>query len=353
MSSIYGKNIKVSIFGESHGVMLGVTLNGIKPGVKLDIDFIKKEVARRKPIDILSTPRKEADEFEIVSGYFNGYTTGAPLTIVSYNKNTISKNYDKNIMRPSHADYTANVKYNGFQDYRGGGHFSGRITLLVVIAGAICKQVLNHYNIEIKSHIKNIGNVYDDDLANYEEFNNDLLTVSEDKLNKMKEVIVAAKNSLDSVGGSIEACICGVPAGLGEPFFDSVESVLSYLLFSIPAVKAVEFGLGKDFNSSYGSMVNDEFTIINNKVVTKTNNNGGINGGISNGMPIVVTASFKPTPSISKKQNTIDIEEMENVEYEINGRHDPCIVIRAKVVVESMLAIGILDLLMDSGEYYD
>ena len=151
MSSIYGKNIKVSIFGESHGVMLGVTLNGIKPGVKLDIDFIKKEVARRKPIDVLSTPRKEADEFEIVSGYFNGYTTGAPLTIVSYNKNTISKNYDKNIMRPSHADYTANVKYNGFQDYRGGGHFSGRITLLVVIAGAICKQVLNHYNIEFNT----------------------------------------------------------------------------------------------------------------------------------------------------------------------------------------------------------
>lgn len=352
MSSIYGKNIQISIFGESHGDMLGVTLNGVKPGVKLDLDFIRNEIERRKPIDGLSTPRKEADDFKIVSGFFNGYTTGAPLTIVSFNNNTISKNYDKEIMRPSHADYTANFKYKGYQDYRGGGHFSGRITLLVVIAGAICKEILSTYGVNIKSHIKNIGDVFDDAVCDYSKYNNSKLTVSDEKLQLMKNVILKAKEDHDSVGGSVEVCAYNIPVGLGNPFFDSAESILSHLFFSIPAVKGVEFGLGCEFSKSYGSLVNDSFYTCNNEIKTKTNNNGGINGGITNGMPIVSTVHFKPTPSISKSQETVNIEKMENVVYSVNGRHDPCITVRARVVVEAMMAIGLLDMLMDSEAYY-
>ena len=349
MSSVSGKNIKVSIFGESHSDVMGVTINGLKAGLNIDIEFIKLEINRRKPLEGLSTPRKEEDEFEIVTGYFNGYTTGAPLTVLVYNKNKISKHYDKEIARPSHADYTANVKYGGYQDYRGGGHFSGRLTLLLVIAGAICKQVLKEKNIEIKSHISNIVNVYDEHLKDFS-FDNSLNTFSDIKYQQMQEEILKAKANNDSLGGSVETFVLGVKAGIGEPLFDSVESVLSHLIFSIPAVKAVEFGLGTGFKDSYGSLVNDAFIVENGIISTKTNNNGGINGGITNGMPIVFKTTFKPTPSISLKQSTINMETMENIEYEVNGRHDPCIVIRARVVVEAVAAIGILDLLLDCGE---
>ena len=352
MSLICGKNIKISVFGESHGKMLGVTLHGIKPGLKLNIDFIKQEINRRKPLEGLSTPRKEEDDFEIVSGFFNGFTTGAPLTVVSYNNNTISKNYDKDIARPSHADYTANVKYHGYQDYRGGGHFSGRLTLILVIAGAICKQILKEKNIEIKSHIKNIGHVFDDDVKDIYNYSN-TQTVNSEKYELMKKEILTAKESLDSVGGSVEVFAVNVPAGLGDPMFDNVESVLSYLFYAIPAVKCVEFGLGKGFSNSTGSCVNDCFFIEDSVVKTKTNYNGGINGGITNGMPISAVLTFKPTPSISKEQDTINMKTKENVKYSINGRHDPCIVVRARVVVEAMMAIGILDLLMSSEAYYD
>ena len=352
MSSVYGKNIKISVFGESHGKMLGVTLHGIKPGIKLDLEFIKSEAIRRKPLEGLSTPRKEEDNFEIVSGYFNGYTTGAPLTVVSYNNNTISKSYDKEIARPSHADYTANVKYKGYQDYRGGGHFSGRLTLMLVVAGAICKQILKEKGIEIKSHIKNIGNILDDEVLDIYSYDNSQ-TVNSKKYQLMKEEIMKAKENDDSIGGSIEVFAINVPSGLGDPMFDSVESILSYLFYSIPAVKGVEFGYGSKFAFSYASLVNDNFYVESGKVKTKTNYNGGINGGITNGMPISATLSFKPTPSISKMQETINMETMENVNYSINGRHDPCIVIRARVVVEAVMAIGILDLLMNSESYYD
>jgi len=337
MSSNYGKNININIFGESHGNAIGVTINGIKAGLYMDLDFINSEINRRKPIEGISTPRKEEDEIEILSGVFNGYTTGAPLTIIVRNKNTISKHYDSTIMRPSHADYTGYVKYDGFNDYRGGGHFSGRITLPIVIAGAICKLLLKKNGINIFSKIKCIGSIVD---------NNDEIT-NNDLFKKMKEEILKAREMQDSIGGIIEGYITGVPVGVGEPFFDSVESVLSHLLFSIPAVKGVQFGSGFGFANMLGSKANDEFVYNGEVITTKTNNNGGINGGISNGNTIVTSVCIKPTPSISKIQNTINIETKENVEYSINGRHDPCIVPRALVVVEAMLAIGILDLYLD------
>lgn len=343
MSSTFGKNININIFGESHGACVGVTLNNIKAGLKVDLDFIKSEINRRKPIADISTPRKEEDDFEILSGVFNGFTTGAPITVIVRNNNTISKHYDNDIMRPSHADYSGFVKYDGFNDYRGGGHFSGRITLALVIAGSICKMILSKNNIEIESHIYNIGNVYD---CIREKRENEY-TYSLESWNEMKETILAAKANGDSVGGSIEAIVTGLPAGIGEPFFDSVESVISHLLFSIPAVKGVEFGLGSKVSEKLGSEVNDPFRYVDGKVVTTTNNNGGINGGITNGMPVTVKAFFKPTPSIKKAQETINLETQKNVEYSINGRHDPCIVPRALVVVEATIAIGILDLYLD------
>lgn len=343
MSSTFGKNINISIFGESHGACVGVTLNNIKAGLKIDYDFIKSEINRRKPISDISTPRKEEDEFEVLSGVFNGFTTGSPITIIVKNNNTISKHYDNDIMRPSHADYSGFIKYNGFNDYRGGGHFSGRITLALVIAGAICKMILSKNNIKIESHIYNIGHVFDI----YEEQKENEYTYNTEAWNKMKDVILEAKANDDSIGGSVEAIINGLPVGVGEPFFDSVESILSHLLFSIPAVKGVEFGLGSLVSEKLGSEVNDAFMFSNDTVVTTTNNNGGINGGITNGMPITVKAAFKPTPSIKKQQQTINLRTRENIEYSINGRHDPCIVPRALVVVEAAIAIGILDLYLD------
>ncbi len=344
MSSMFGKNIKVSIFGESHGSAIGVTLNGVKAGLKLDYDFIKQEISRRKPLLEISTPRVEDDEFEILSGVFNDYTTGAPITIIVKNKNTISKHYDNDIMRPSHADYSAYVKYDGYNDYRGGGHFSGRITLAVVIAGAICKQILIKNNINIYSHIYNIGSVFDEKCEN---INESKYAILEEAWNKMRAEILKAKAQDDSIGGTIEAFVNGLPVGVGEPFFDSLESILSHLLFSIPAVKAIEFGAGFDVTKQLGSEVNDFFKYEDGNVITLSNKNGGINGGISNGMPVSLKVGFKPTPSIKKIQKTINVSTKENIEYSINGRHDPCIVPRAMVVVEAMLAIGVLDLYLD------
>ena len=345
MSSNYGKNINISIFGESHGAAIGVTINGIKAGLEFDTDFIKSEIARRKPIDGISTPRKEEDEFEVLSGVFNGHTTGSPITIIVYNKNTISKHYDNNIIRPSHADYTGFIKYDGFNDYRGGGHFSGRITLAVVIAGAICKLILKKNNINITSHIKSIADVEDEKCSDI--LLDNQLTYSKEAWEKMKEAILNAKEKEDSVGGVIEGFVNGMPVGVGEPFFDSIESVLSHLLFSIPAVKGVEFGDGFALTKMFGSKANDPFYTDEKGVYTLDNHNGGINGGISNGSVINVKVAIKPTPSIKAVQKTVDIKEMKNVDYQINGRHDPCIVPRALVVVEAVLAIGILDLYLD------
>lgn len=358
MSGTWGKNIELSLFGESHGDAIGITINGLEPGIKLDLDYIKEEMARRAPgQNDLSTPRKEKDEFHILSGYFNGRTTGTPLTMIIYNTNQHSRDYEKtkNIMRPSHGDFTGYIKYKGFNDYRGGGHFSGRITAPLVFAGAICKQILMEKGIIIGSHIKSIKNIKDEDFT-HENLNESTLKFLRKEefpvLNipsgdEMKKLIKDARVMKDSVGGIVECTAINLPVGLGDPFFDSVESTLSSLLFSIPGVKGVEFGIGFGITELYGSEANDQYVMDNEKIKTITNNNGGILGGITSGMPLVFRAAMKPTPSIGKRQKTIDISTMEECTVEIAGRHDPCIVVRALPVVEAAAAIAILELLKE------
>ena len=359
MGAIWGKNIRISIFGESHGNAIGINVDGLPSGVKLDMDFIKNEMARRAPgRSNLSTPRKEGDQVEILSGFFNDMTTGTPLCGIIRNTNTRSKDYSKlkDMMRPGHADYTGRERYSGYNDYRGGGHFSGRITAPVVFAGSIAKQILKKEGIEIGSHVKSIGNIEDqyfsDDTLNsetFEKFSKENLPVIQNGLEKeMESLILDASSKLDSVGGIIEAAAINIPAGIGEPFFDSLESVLSQLLFSIPAVKGVEFGIGFEITKMYGSEANDEMYVEDGKVKTTTNNNGGILGGITNGMPVVFRVAIKPTPSISKTQKTVDISNLKDTSLEVHGRHDPCIVPRALVVVEAVTALAVLDLLMES-----
>ncbi|NMM63827.1 chorismate synthase [Clostridium sp. P21] len=353
MSGVWGSKVKLSIFGESHGKAIGINIDGIKPGIELDLDYINKEMKRRAPGESeLATPRKEEDNFEILSGYFNGRTTGTPLCAIIYNKNQHSKDYEKtkNLMRPSHGDLTGYVKYQGFNDYRGGGHFSGRITAPLVFAGAICKQILEKKGIFIGSHIKSIAKI-EDVSFNMTEIENEILkSLNESKFPvlteeigiNMKNSIVKAKEEMDSLGGVIETAVNNLPVGLGEPFFDSVESVLSHLLFSIPGVKGVEFGEGFNISKMKGSEANDGFYIENEKIRTYSNNNGGILGGITNGMPLIFKTAIKPTPSIAKTQNTVDIQKRENAKIEIKGRHDPCIIPRALPVVEAAAAIAII-----------
>ncbi|MBU3143667.1 chorismate synthase [Clostridium sp. CF012] len=354
MSGQWGKKVKYSIFGESHGRGIGITIDGLPTGIKLDMDFINNEMQRRAPgRDKFSTTRSEGDKVEILSGYFNGYTTGTPLCAVIYNENQNSVDYDKlkDLARPGHADLTGKVKYSGFNDYRGGGHFSGRITAPLVFAGAVAKQILLEKGILIGSHILSITNVFDSyfDAVNLK---NELLIdiskknfpVIDDVQGKvMESIILKAKEESDSVGGIIEASILNLPCGLGEPFFDSIESNLAQLLFSVPAVKGVEFGSGFEITKVRGSQANDIPYMDKGSVKMKTNNNGGINGGISNGMPIVFRVAMKPTPSIAKLQNTIDMHTLENSEVSVIGRHDPCIVLRALPVIESCAAMSILD----------
>ncbi|MBX4271288.1 chorismate synthase [Clostridium estertheticum] len=354
MSGQWGKKVKYSIFGESHGRGIGITIAGLPPGIKLDMDFINGEMQRRAPgRDEFSTKRKEGDKVEILSGYFNGYTTGTPLCGVIFNENQNSKDYDKlrNLARPGHADFTGKVKYSGFNDYRGGGHFSGRITAPLVFAGAVAKQILFDKGIVIGSHILSIGNVFDSyfDGVNLkiqtlaDVLRKDFPVLDDLKGKEMKHIILKAKEETDSVGGIIEGSILNLPCGLGEPFFDSLESNLAQLLFSVPAVKGVEFGMGFEITKIRGSKANDVPYIYEEKVLTKTNNNGGINGGISNGMPVIFRVAMKPTPSIAKTQNTIDMATGENSEISVIGRHDPCIVLRALPVIEACAAMSILD----------
>lgn len=358
MSGIWGNNLKVAIFGESHGNAIGITIDGLPSGVEIDMDKVLEEMARRAPgKSKLSTARNEKDAPEILSGFFEGRTTGTPLCGIIRNGDTRSKDYGKlkDLMRPGHADYSGNIRYSGFNDYRGGGHFSGRITAPLVFAGAICKQVLAKQGITIGAHVKKIKDISDDSF-DYTNISSDLLLslnkeelplLDKSKEETMRNVIIDAKSQGDSVGGVIECAITGVKAGYGDPFFDSVESILSHLLFSVPAVKGVEFGLGFDITELYGSEANDSYYYDGDVVKTRTNNNGGILGGITNGMPVVFKVGIKPTPSISKKQHTINIQTKTNEDLVIEGRHDPCIVQRAVPVIEAVAAIGILDLLKE------
>ena len=352
----WGNNIRLSIFGESHGQGIGIVIDGLPGGIKLDVDRIKREMQRRAPgRSNISTSRSEADKVEIMSGFVNGMTTGTPIAGVIRNTNTISKHYEKDLMRPGHADYTAYVKYGENRDYRGGGHFSARITAPLVFAGAVAKQVLEAEGVYVGAHILKIADVEDDRFDPVKISASELRAVSgldfpvvdENKGELMKQRILDAKNNLNSVGGITECAVVGMPAGKGEPFFGSVESRVSSMLYSVPAVKAVMFGAGTDFADMTGKAANDEFYIENGTVKTYTNNNGGINGGITNGMPIVFRAVLKPTPSIAQKQRSVNIAKMENAEIEINGRHDPCIVHRGTVVIENAAAVAMLDLLYD------
>lgn len=356
MSCIWSNSIKLSIFGESHGVGIGIVIDGIPSGIKLDFEKIEFEMNRRRPgKDNFSTSRSEGDVFEILSGYFNDYTTGAPLAIVIKNTSQKSKDYSKtkDIIRPSHADYTGSIKYDGFNDYRGGGHFSGRITAPLVFAGALAKQVLETKNIKIFSYISSIGDKkveYIDSLkldkVNLSSLDKDFPTIDSKSEIEFKKSILLAKEKGDSIGGNIRCLAYNIPVGLGNPFFDSMESKLASLAFSIPAVKGIEFGMGFDISKMNGSLANDKLFINNGEIDYKSNNNGGILGGITNGMPIDFTVAIKPTPSIFIEQDTVNMSTFENSKLKIQGRHDPCIVQRATPVVEAIMAIGVLDAML-------
>lgn len=359
LSGIWGNNIKISIFGESHGRGIGINIDNLPSGFFLDMEEVMKEMKRRAPgKNNLSSERREEDVPEILSGYFEGRTTGTPLCVVIRNNDNQSKDYSKtkNIMRPSHGDYPGFIKYKGFNDYRGGGHFSGRITAPLVFAGSICKQILREEGIEIIAHIQSIGEVEDKSFldCNLDKElisslkNEEFPLINKNLEEKMKKEILNAKKEGDSIGGIIECMILGIKAGIGSPFFDSVESILSHLLFSVPSVKGIEFGRGFNITKMRGSTANDEYYIDEGRVKTKSNNNGGVSGGITNGMPIIFRIAIKPTPSVYKEQNSINISTMEETTLQIEGRHDPCIVQRAVPVIEGVSAIGILDLIKNN-----
>ena len=350
MSSTYGENLKLSIFGQSHGPAIGMTLDGIPAGLPVDLEKLQTFLNRRAPgQNDWSTPRKEEDKPEFLGGILDGYTCGAPIAAVIYNKNTRSGDYDnlKNCPRPGHADYTAQVKYGGFQDAAGGGHFSGRLTAPLCIAGGLCKQWLEEMGIHIGAHIRNIGAVIYDDrfdalAPELNAINADFPVLNPGIKVRMQEEIAQARQNGDSVSGNIECAITGLPAGIGEPIFGGVESRISQIIYGIPAVKGLEFG--EIFPN--GSTNNDAFTVEDGKNKTVTNHCGGILGGITTGMPVIFDVTFKPTPAIATPQQTVDLQTGKVTTIEVKGRHDPCIVPRAVPVVEAAAAIAIFDLML-------
>ncbi len=355
MKSTFGQNLIISLFGESHGNAVGCVLDGFPSGLKIDFDFLNAQMDKRRAQGSLSTARHEADQVKFISGVKNGVTCGTPICLMIENTSQHSKDYSKmrNIARPSHADYTAEIKYGGFQDADGGGHFSGRLTAPLVAAGALCLQLLKEKGVTIGSHLYQMMDIKDDafdalnPVSQIEVCNKKVFSVlNADAEKKMIECIEQARANKDSVGAVIETAVAGLPAGIGNPYFHSLESVLSHLLFSIGGVKGIEFGSGFDFAMMNGSKANDSFVVKENKVMTTTNHNGGINGGISNGMPVLFKTVIKPTPSIYQMQKTVDFKSMENVDLEIEGRHDPCIAHRARVVIDSLTAIAVVDLMM-------
>lgn len=353
MKNTIGNSMTLTLFGESHGKAIGAVLDGVPSGIEIDEDFIASQMEKRKGINSISTSRREGDEVKILSGVFEKRTTGTPICFMIENADTKSKDYSKtkDLARPGHADYTAQMRYDGFQDYRGGGHFSGRITAPIVAAGAVAISMLEKKGIFIGTHIASCGKIKDRAFKNYSEDISSLKSLDMPVLcEKAREDILSyiscAKSEGDSVGGILETVVTGMPAGVGEPWFDSVESMLSHGLFSVPGVKGVEFGAGFDFAAMKGSEANDEFFCEDGKILTKTNNNGGINGGITNSMPLIFSVCVKPTPSIYKKQNTVDFRKGENAVLQIEGRHDPAIIHRARVVVDSITALTLCDLLI-------
>lgn len=357
MSSVIGDKIKLSIFGESHGEAIGCVIDGLPAGIKIDMNAVYKDMQRRAPgKDKTATPRLEKDIPHILSGMLDNVTTGAPLAMVIENTNTKSGDYSNlmTVPRPGHSDYPAYVKYGGNNDIRGGGHFSGRLTAPLVFAGSVAKQILSQMGVTIGAHIKQIGSVCDavSDLNKTDKSLLDTLSsstfslIDETKEQAMRDEIEKARLSLDSVGGIIECFAVGLPVGLGGNMFDTVEGKLASILFGVPAVKGVEFGIGFGFANKRASEVNDQYEIKNGRVATLSNNNGGVLGGMTDGAPLSVSVAIKPTPSIAKKQKSVNLLTMENEELEIHGRHDPCIVVRAVPVIECAVALGLLDLMM-------
>ena len=352
MKNTFGQSVAVTIFGESHGEATGVVIDGLAPGIDVDEEFIASQLTLRRPAGRISTSRQEKDNFSIVSGVFNKKTTGTPICIIIPNEDTRSKDYSatRSLARPGHADYTAYCKYHGFEDYRGGGHFSGRITAGLVAGGAIAIKALKNLGISVGTHISSLGNIRDRAFEDIEfdiaQLNTKSFAVlDENKAAEMIRMIEDAHEDGDSVGGVLETAVVGFPKGVGEPWFDTVEGMLSHALFSIPAIKGVQFGAGFDMVNGRGSDFNDSFYMQDGDVETQTNNNGGINGGITNGMPILFRCAVKPTPSIYKQQDTVDFIKNEDARLKIEGRHDPAIIHRARVVVDSVTALVLCDML--------
>lgn len=342
----------VTLFGESHGEYIGAVIDGIAPGVEINHDYIAHKLSLRRPAGAISTPRQEQDAYRIVSGVVNDRATGTPITILIPNANVQRDDYTamQSVARPSHADYTAQCKYHGYQDACGGGHFSGRITAALVAAGAICQYALEQKGIFIGTHVKRCAGVADGDFTDIPSdivsLNQKTFAVLDEAAGEvMQAAIVAAAEDGDSVGGVLETAVVGMPAGVGEPWFDTVESMLSHMLFSIPAVKGVEFGSGFALADMRGSTANDALRMDNGKVTTLTNHNGGINGGITNGMPLIFRTAIKPTPTIFKPQQTVDVNTMTETILQPKGRHDPAIVHRARAVQDAATAIVLCDAL--------
>ena len=391
MKNSLGNSVCVTLFGESHGEMIGAVLDGLAPGIAVNEGYIARKLGLRRPAGKISTARVEPDHFRIVSGVYNGHTTGTPVCILIPNENADSRDYEKTryLARPGHADYTAFCKYHGYEDFRGGGHFSGRITAALVAAGAIAQSALEEKGILIGTHVARCAGIADRKFAwadaeifdaagagigaepdrRFDAEPDGRLYARPDRLfdaleadiraladspfavldkeaaEKMRAAMEEAASEGDSVGGVLETAVAGLPAGVGEPWFDSLESVLAHALFSIPAVKGVEFGGGFALADLKGSRANDSFSMCGDSVITKTNNNGGINGGISNGMPVIFRCAVKPTPSIYKEQDTVDFGSGTDRKLVIKGRHDPAIVHRARVVADSVTALVLCDML--------
>lgn len=355
MRNSFGNNFTVTLAGESHGEGITVVIDGVVPGVKIEKEAIEKALYLRRPSGDISTKRQEADDFKILSGVFECYTTGTPITIFIPNTNTKSKDYSatRPFPRPGHADYSGHVKYGGFEDYRGGGHFSGRITAGLVAAGAVADAVLSGYGIRCATHVLACGGVYDR-FFNESSYNSDIdflnstpfPVLDNEAAEAMREKIREAAEAGDSIGGITETVVTGVDAGIGEPWFDSVEGMISHAVFSVPGIKGIEFGAGFSFAGMTGSRANDAFYMEDGKIKTKTNNNGGINGGITNGMPILFRCAVKPTPSIYKKQQTVNMQTGEDAILQIVGRHDPAIIHRAASVISAVTRIAIVDLIL-------
>ena len=353
MSSTYGESLKLSIFGQSHGPAIGMTLDGIPAGLPVDLDILQQFLNRRAPGKSgFATARKESDQPQFLSGILDGYTCGAPIAATIRNTNTRSGDYDnlRDCPRPGHADYTAQVKYGGYQDAAGGGHFSGRLTAPLCVAGGLCLQWLKARNIQVHAHIYSLAGIQDQPVnpvhPDFSGLWEAFPVLDQTAGEQMIEKIAQAKQDGDSVGGIVECFVTGLPAGLGEPMFGGAESKLAQILYGIPAVKGVEFGNGFEAAQLYGSENNDPFSMEAGKVITLTNNAGGILGGITSGMPLYFRTAFKPTPSIAKSQQSVSLSMQKSGLLKVKGRHDPCIVPRAVPVVEAAAAIAIFDMIL-------